>query len=158
MSYTWSKAEDEIEGVDVPRSWDQRHAATASLTWQGERWSFSAVGRYRSGWPRTPLSVGPILDSGGLLVGIDTDLSQRNSERYDDYSRLDLRLARRVPTRRGEFELFLEVFNVFDASNDCCVMDHDLILTPTVSATPSIDSYLPFFPSFGFAWTFGPGE
>ena len=156
LSYTWSNAEDEIEGVDIPRSWDQRHAATASLTWQGERWSFSAVGRFRSGWPRTPLSVGPILDSGGILVGIDTDLSQRNSARYDDYTRLDLRLARRVPTRRGEFELFLEVFNVFDASNDCCVMDHDLVLTPTVSATPSIDSYLPFFPSFGFAWTFGP--
>ena len=30
--------------------------------------------------------------------------------------------------------------------------------SPTVSATPSVDSYLPFFPSFGFTWTFGQAE
>jgi hypothetical protein len=32
-----------------------------------------------------------------------------------------------------------------------------LIVNPGVSVTPTIDDYLPRFPSFGFLWKFGPG-
>ncbi len=154
INYTWSKVEDEISGLQVRRSWDQRHALTGNLTWEGARWSASAVARYHSGWPRTPLLVGPILDDAGFIVGIDTDISQRNTQDFDDYFRVDVRVSRTVPMDRGEFKFFVEVFNVLNAENQCCVEKHQLSIGPGVSASPSITSYFPFFPSFGFSWTF----
>ena len=158
LNYTWSRAEDTIGRVSVPRSWDQRHALTANLTWRGERWMLSMVGRWRSGWPRTPLLVESIIDQGGNLIEIDSDLSQRNSSKYADYFRVDLRLSRTIKLERGSFQYYFEIFNVFNYENECCVPDHDLDLGgPVITVQPNIDDFLPFFPSFGFVWTFGPG-
>lgn len=157
LNYTWSRAEDVIEGASVPRSWDQRHAFTVSLTWHYRNWVLSVVGRYHSGWPRTPLLVSPILDASGSLIAIDADLSQRNQSNYDDYSRVDMRLSRTVELSRSSFQFYLELFNVLNTENECCVAGHDLNIGSTVTASPNYDAFLPFFPSFGFVWTFGPG-
>lgn len=157
LNYTWSKAEDEIDGVTVLRSWDQRNAVTANVTWRGELWSISAIARYHSGWPRTPLLVEPVIDANDNVVGIIPDLSQRNVSEFDDYSRVDLRISRSVPLSRGSFEYYLEVFNVFDVENLCCTSNHTLSFGQGVSVSPQFDQYLPLFPSFGFIWRFGPG-
>ena len=157
LNYTWSRAEDRIEGVDVPRSWDQRHAITGNLTWRGEKWRLSLVGRFHSGWPSTRLLFTPVVDSAGLTIGIDSDLSERNIDDFDDYLRLDARLTRTVDLRRGTFEYYFEIFNLLDTDNQCCIPDHDLTFDQTLTVTPNIDEFLPFFPSFGFVWTFGPG-
>ncbi|MDX1555178.1 MAG: TonB-dependent receptor [Xanthomonadales bacterium] len=158
INYTWSKAEDTIEGVDVPRSWDQRHAVTANLVWRGEKWRFSAVGRYHSGWPRTPLLPTPVLDPGGGLDFIGSDFSQRNKETYDDYFRVDVRLTRTVQLPRSTLEWYIEVLNVFDYNNECCIPDFNVDFGSGVSVRPNIDDYLPIFPSFGLTWRFGPGS
>jgi hypothetical protein len=157
FNYTWSRATDSINNVKVPRSWDQRHALTANLTWSGEKWTITAVGRYHSGWPRTPLLIQPILDANGIPVGIESDISRRNDENFNDYSRIDIRASRRVPLARGTFEYYFELFNVFDTGNQCCISNHELTFGPAIAATPTIDNYMPRFPSFGFVWTFGPG-
>ncbi len=157
FNYTWSKAEDVIEGVTVPRSWDQRHALTANLTWHGEHWALSLVGRHHSGWPQTPLLITPILDAGDALIGIEGDLSQRNQGNYDDYFRVDMRLSRTVDLNRGSFQFYVEIFNLLNTKNQCCVADHELAVGPPLTASPNFDEFLPLFPSFGFVWTFGPG-
>jgi hypothetical protein len=157
FNYTWSKAEDIIAGVAVPRSWDQRHSVTGNLIWQGERWALSLVGRYHSGWPQTPLLVTPILDAGGAVVGIDGDLSQLNRANYDDYFRVDARLSRMVYLNRGSIQFYVEIYNLFNTRNQCCVSNHDLAVGPPLTASPNFDAYLPLFPSFGFVWTFGRG-
>lgn len=157
LNYTWSKVNDEFDGESIPRSWDQRHALTASVSWQSEKWRFTIVGRYRSGWPRTPLIVVPISDSNGNIVAVDIDLSQRNIIDYDSYSRVDLRASRTVKLKRGSFEYYLEVFNLFDTKNQCCTSNHRLSLGSTATAAPEFDDYLPLFPSFGFVWRFGAG-
>ncbi|MFZ2508168.1 MAG: TonB-dependent receptor plug domain-containing protein [Steroidobacteraceae bacterium] len=156
-NYSWAHAEDRFDGRDERRSWDQRQALTASVAWQGAKWSVSAIGRWHSGWPRTPIDVVPIVDAGGNVVGYDADLSRRNQDRYDEYSRIDVRFSRRVPLSRGSFQYYLEIFNVLDASNPCCTSGNVLTINPGVSVTPTIDDYLPRFPSFGFLWRFGPG-
>jgi outer membrane cobalamin receptor len=157
LNYTWSKAVDVIEGVEVRRSWDQRHALTGNLSWRGEKWTLSLVARYHSGWPLTPLLVTPILDASGAMVAIDGDLSQRNQTNYDDYFRVDVRLSRTVDLDRGSFNYYFEIFNLFNTENQCCVAGHNLTVQPTVSVSPNFDAYMPFFPSFGVVWTFGPG-
>ena len=157
LNYTWSKADDVIQGVTVPRSWDQRHAVTGNLTWHGDKWMLSLVGRYHSGWPQTPLLVTSILDAGGSLIALDSDLSQRNKTSFNDYFRVDARLSRTVELDRGSFQYYFEIFNLLNTENQCCVADFNLTFGQTVSASPNIDDFLPFFPSFGFVWTFGPG-
>ena len=157
VNYTWSKVNDTIDGERIPRNWDQRNAVTANLTWRGERWRVSVIGRYHSGWPRTPLLIDPIIDVNGNIVGIVSDLSQRNSDQFDDYSRLDLRVTRLVPLQRGSFEYYFEVFNLFDTENQCCTSNHRLSFNQGIAAAPEFDEFLPFFPSFGFVWRFGPG-
>ena len=156
-SYTWSRATDRIDGDDIPRSWDQRNALTANVVWRPGKWTLSAVGRYHSGWPRTPLIASPVRDDNGSVVGLQVDLSQRNTLDFDDYWRLDLRASRRVPLQRGSFEYYFELFNVFDATNQCCTSNHELRIQPEVSVSPTFDEFLPRFPSFGFIWRFGPG-
>lgn len=157
LNYTWSKAEDTIDGTTVLRSWDQRNAATANLMWRGEKWRFSLVARHHSGWPRTPLLVEPVIDNNNNIVGVTPDLSERNSSTFDDYSRVDFRISRDVPLRNGSFEYYFEVFNVFDQSNQCCTTDHTLSIGQGISVAPEFDEFLPLFPSFGFIWRFGPG-
>ncbi|MCW8925728.1 MAG: TonB-dependent receptor, partial [Xanthomonadales bacterium] len=157
LNYTWSRAVDVIGGVEVRRSWDQRHALTGNLSWHGEKWVLNLVGRYHSGWPLTPLLVTPVLDADGALVGLNGDLSQRNQTNYEDYFRVDVRLSRTVGLDSGSFQFYLEIFNLFDTENQCCVAGHNLTVQPTVSVSPNFDAYMPFFPSFGFVWTFGRG-
>ena len=77
------------------------------------------VGRFHSGWPRTPLLVDPIIDANDNIVGVIPDLSQRNSADFDDYSRVDFRVSRLVPLQRGSFEYYFEIFNIFDTQNQC---------------------------------------
>ena len=158
LSYTWAKVSDDFADETVYRSWDQRHAVTASITWHGDKWTLSAVGRYHSGWPRTPLMASPVLDPSGNVIGIDADLSEWNSRRFDDYSRVDLRASRQVPVSSGSFEFYLEVFNVLNTQNQCCTSNHNLNIGSSVSVSPTFDEYLPLFPSFGFVWKFGPGN
>ena len=157
LNYTWSKAEDTIDGATILRSWDQRNAATANLMWRGEKWRFSLVARYHSGWPRTPLLIEPVLDNDNNIVGVTPDLSRRNSSTFDDYSRVDIRISRDVPLKKGSFEYYFEVFNLFDQSNQCCTSDHTLSIGQGISVAPKFDEFLPLFPSFGFVWRFGPG-
>lgn len=158
INYTWSRAEDVVDEVVVPRSWDQRHALTGNLIWRGQQWVLSLAGRYHSGWPRTPLLVTVIPDEANALIGVDGDLSQRNQERYDDYFRLDLRLSRTVQLDRGSLQFYFEVFNLLNTDNQCCVAGHDLTASPSPVLSPQYDSYLPIFPSFGFIWTFDAGS
>lgn len=157
INYTLSKADDVIDGEKVPRSWDQRHAVTGSISWRFNDWILSVVGRYHSGWPQTPLLLVPVEDDSGSLIGYEGDLSQRNQSNYDDYFRVDMRLSRTIDFERSSFQFYLELFNVFNTENECCVAGHDLSIGSTVTASPNYDAFLPFFPSFGFVWTFGPG-
>ncbi|MDJ0710764.1 MAG: TonB-dependent receptor [Woeseiaceae bacterium] len=157
FSYAWAKVHDVVDDEEVPRDWDQRHAVTAGLTWRREPWRATVIGRYRSGWPRTPLVPVPVFDNAGDLVGVQPDLSGRNSTRFDNYSRVDVRVARDFDVPRGELTAYLEIFNIFDSRNPCCTSNHFLELDAGVSVSPVIDDYLPRFPSFGFLWRFGQG-
>ncbi|MDJ0749040.1 MAG: TonB-dependent receptor [Woeseiaceae bacterium] len=157
LSYTWARVDDVVDGVDVPRDWDQRHAATGGVTWRGERWRATVIGRYRSGWPRTPFAPVPALDGNGNVIGVEPDFSGRNSARFDDYSRIDVRVARDFDVKRGDLTVYLEIFNIFDSQNPCCTSNFILDLDAGVSVSAIVDDYLPRFPSFGFLWRFGQG-
>lgn len=114
-SYTLSRAEDTVDGRDVARSWDQRHAAQLGVSLSGEHWGFSAAAKTHSGWPMTDISLAPGSGSPVLVFG------ERNKGRYGDFFSLDMRLDYRRPIRIGYFNWFFEISNATNRNNQCCV-------------------------------------
>ncbi len=149
-SYTYSKVEELIDGVDVPREWDQPHALNVVLNWQGARWNFSVASAWRTGWPRTEAELGVVDTPGGPQPGVVPGV--RNASRYDDYFRVDTRVSRNVDLARGTFTYFFEIYNLFDTVNPCCIDEQGLLPGPSLRLDEG--TWIPRMPSFGFTWTF----
>lgn len=148
--YAYSKIEDRIESGWVPRSYDQPHSVLLNATYRpGDRWTLGGSWTFHTGWPRTPVSIGtgpsgaPALEVGPLY-----------GERFDDYSRLDLKVSRSWSLGSGELTLFAEVFNVLETQN---VRGYDYDLEsgeggPTLSRDAEL--WLGTVPILGVEWAF----
>lgn len=153
-NYTYSKADDDIGGVQVPRNWDQRHAGNLSVNYQWTpRLHLNVSYRYHSGWRTTPVTAVIPSDegSGYLLVPGPT-----NREVFPTYQRLDLRLIKRAKaTKRGGFEWYLDVHNLLDRDN---IKGYNYTVYEDIDGelrwSRDTDSYLPILPTFGMTWTF----
>jgi hypothetical protein len=115
------------------------------MLWSSERWDLSAAATYRTGWPTTQVTVE---DAGPPTIAL---AGPRNAERLDYYASLDLRAARRFQTSAGLIAVFLEVSNVLNRRNYCCVE----------YGNDAEDGFeyerqrnLPVVPSIGVSWQF----
>ena len=149
ISYTWSAVEDRIDGEDVPRSWDERHAMNLGIVWSSGPWTASLANSYHTGWPTTllafePSSPTPRVSSTG-----------RNHERFAAFNSLDLRVTRTLVLGRGVLDVFAEVTNATSRDNPCCV-EYQAVTTPSGETTyePDVDSWLPLVPSVGVLWRY----
>lgn len=154
-SYTWSKVTDHIDGRDVPRSWDQRHALQAGFAWNHESWNFSAAASIHSGWPRTTLTlVEAGVDAEGEPINIAVPAA-RNALRLPTFASADVRLSRKFKLRRGSLLAFVEISNVFNRRNVCCVdFDLDSDEDGNDVLEPSEDYWLGLLPAIGVLWEF----
>lgn len=145
-SYTWSNVTDTIEGREVPRSWDQRHSLQGGIDWSNDKWNFSAAASLHSGWPTTDLQL---TDAGVAIPG------PRNALHHGSYASLDLRMSRRFDVRRGSLLTFVEVSNVLNRRNECC-LDWDIVDDPSGDETleRGLDYWMPILPAIGFLWEF----
>ncbi len=146
VAATLSRSEDREGGRWVPRSWDQRFAASASITFAlSERSSLSLAAVGRSGWPTTPPEA---LDTGELST-------LRNSDRLGGYLRLDARYSFTRRTRAGTFRLDLAVTNLTDRTNDCCV---DVEFDPdSGELSAETESWTGIAPYVSLSWQPAPG-
>ena len=145
-TYTWSRVTDQIDGRDVPRSWDQRHAVQGGFGWHNERWDFSAAASVHSGWPATSLG----LDAGGDAVP-----GPRNAEKLPTFASFDMRLSRKFDVRRGSLLAFVEVSNATNRRNVCCIdwdFEEDADGNPILEH--SLDYWMPLLPAIGILWEF----
>ena len=145
-AYSWSRVTDEVGGADVVRSWDQTHALQGGIDWCGERWNFSAAANVHSGWPTTGLR----LDDNGIAVPL-----ARNAERHDTFASVDLRLSRTFDVRRGTLMAFVEISNLLNRRNPCCI---DWDLTEDANDNEILergqDYWMPLLPAVGILWEF----
>jgi hypothetical protein len=153
-SYSLAKVTDTIEGVDVPRAWDQRHALQAGLTWNVNDWDLSFAGHLRSGWPTTSLSLDEIAIPGGepLFVAIP---GPRNAERLSEFASIDARISRSFDLSSGRLTAFFEVSNLTNRNNVCCLdfdIETDADGNGVLKSSP--DYWLPLLPAIGFLWEF----
>lgn len=146
ISYGRARATDRLDGVDVPRAWDQRDSASFSVNCRRERWNFNVAGTWHTGWPTTPIVAR--LQNGRIV----SELGQLNSERLPTYRRVDFRVSR----SSGSLGLFLELFNVLDHKNAHRVESFTFDVQPDgeVRTTPNFQSIFGIVPSFGVTWRF----
>jgi outer membrane receptor protein involved in Fe transport len=149
LGYSVSRAEDVIAGRRVPRSWDQRYALDAGLSFDAGPWHISAAANLHSGWPATLVTTQVFAGQPAVVLG------ERNAERLDTLQRVDFRASRALDLRRGGLRLYSEVTNVTDRDNPCC-----LRYEPGVDATGaetllgSERNGLPLTINFGLLWEF----
>ncbi len=150
LSYTHSRVRDRVDGEWLHRSWDQRDYVAAGLGWRGPRWEASMASTWHRGWPTSDVEL-QTLEPFPLV-----DVAKRNAARISDYLRFDLRVARRFDLESaGELTAFLEVTNLLNRANDCCVeyqLEEEEIdeVFLDVEATSSFD----IVPSVGVLWKF----
>lgn len=149
LSYTWSQVEDRIDGDDVPRSWDQRHAINVGVVWSKGPWTASLTNSYHSGWPTTALALDP------TSVTPQVAVSARNRIRFDAFNSLDARLTRTFVLSRGVIDAFVEVTNMTSRENPCCVNYEGIgVANGALTYERDVDSWLPLVPSAGVLWRY----
>jgi hypothetical protein len=81
---------------------------------------------------------------------------ERNTDRFSTYSRLDFKARRSVPLSSGRLWLTLEVVNLLDRDNPCCLNEVYFDEQPdgTVDARRDFDHWLGITPSFSILWEF----
>lgn len=150
-SYVHSRATDTIDGRSVPRSWDQPNAASAGLNAElPGGWTATVSGAYHTGWPTTPVRA-VMTPSGVELVRGD-----RNSERLPAWFRIDGGVTKAIHTARGELLIALDIINMTNHDNVCCIHDVSPVLREdgSWSVTREDRSLIPFFPSLSARWKF----
>jgi outer membrane receptor protein involved in Fe transport len=146
LGYSLSAAKERLAGVETRRSWDQTHAVSAGLNWNTEKWNVGVAMIQRSGWPTTDVA----LEDGGEVPIVTT--GPRNAIRSDVYRAVDLRIARRFALEHSSLSVFLEVANLFDRDNPCCI-SYEL---DDESAGLELErrNSVPRIPSLGVLWQF----
>ncbi len=152
-SYVLSRAEDEIGQTWVPRNWDQRHAVDFGLAWSpAERWDLSLAGIYHSGQPTTPVTSAVTALADGSIAPVT---GPRNSARLADYLRFNARIGRRFVFHGTTLATFLNVTNVLDRQNECCLERVRLgTADGATTVEPVVRNGLPRLFTAGLSWTF----
>ena len=142
LSYTLSRSERNDHGTEWrPFSWDQTHNLTVAGSYRlGHNWDLSATFRYVTGNPITPV-VGSIYNA-----RIDTYkpvYGTVNSDRSNDFHRLDLRVEKSWHVRSGSIAAYLDVQNAYNRHNEeGRAYNFDFTQAGVISG-------LPLLPSFG---------
>lgn len=154
-SYTLSEAFDRIDSRTESRSWDQRHALQGGVSWSNERWNVALAAGAHTGWPTTGLTLnqtGIDIDGEPIYVAIP---GERNALRHSNFGSVDFRASRAFNVRRGKLTAFVEVSNLVNRHNVCCI-DWDVADGPggTTELESSKDFWLPLLPAVGVLWEF----
>jgi hypothetical protein len=153
-SYSYSRADDLIAGERVPRSWDQRHAVSAGVTWDVGPWGLTAAATLHSGWPATGLHLATVTDASGNPETIAV-AEERNAERLDPMRRVDFRAARLFDPKLGSVRLFAELTNATNRDNPCCLAFEPVTAADGSTAlVRSERSSLPLVVNLGVLWEF----
>jgi hypothetical protein len=120
VSYTWSKVERQIPGVNKGEAflanYDRRNVVNIQATYDlNDKWSFGATFNYSTGRPIT-------LPSGKYEFGSynPDNITQRNAYKLPDYHRLDISATlnpRKNLSRKWKGQWVFGIYNVYSRKN-----------------------------------------
>jgi outer membrane receptor protein involved in Fe transport len=154
LSYSYGQAEDLEDDAWRTRSWEQQHSVTLGVGRSGATWDVNLAAFYYSGAPSTPVSFEIIeRDDGSSLLLLERGAP--NSTRLGHYLRFDLRASRKVFFESSALTYYLEVFNLLNRDNPCCVDEFEAYRRNNATDLRIEYSYgFPRLPSFGFHYEF----
>lgn len=118
LSYTLvrSEFEDGI-GTYIPSSWDSKHLITLTTTKDLKRnWRVGARWRFVGGLPYTPwdLEKSALVEAWNLKGGPYLDYSRLNSERFDPFHQLDLRIDKSYYFNKLTAKFYIDIQNFYN--------------------------------------------
>jgi outer membrane cobalamin receptor len=154
VSAAVARARDRDADRWAPRLWEQRQTVSFGASWTGAKWNVSLAGLFHDGTPTTRLGSELVNVPGQGQVPVIV-AGPRNGERLGDYQRIDLRANRDVILRGGKLSYYLEVTNLLDRKNPCCLESGHPEQRGGQRYLVFDQSYwLPLMPSFGIQYEF----
>jgi hypothetical protein len=160
-SYALASVTDNVNGLELPRMYDQRHTAYVDASYHpaGSSWRFSAAWQIHSGWPQPPISftVDTVRTGPNANISVTPTygpLSAIGAQRLPWYRRLDLRYTRDVVTSKGRLSFFADLFNVFNAKNPRYYDYSVSVRNGQLDARPLPNAQIGRLPSAGISWDF----
>jgi TonB family protein len=148
IAYTILRSErkDAASGQWRLFDFDQTHVLTALASYDlGRGFDIGVRGRYATGYPRTPV-VGSYFDA--RTATYQPILGAKNSIRIPDFVQIDVRASKRFKLQRSNIELYLDVQNVTNQTND-----EEIAYNADYTQKRYIEG-LPLLPVFGAKWEF----
>jgi outer membrane receptor protein involved in Fe transport len=145
LAYSWTDSQDEFPGFEVARTWDQRNAVNAGLSWTRRPWQLSGTVQWRSGWRRNALRV--VDETTGEL-----ELLPRNGLTYPPALSLDLRATWTWALRASALQFYADIGNAGNRQTPCCT-SYDLTDNNGLwSLEREYDSMFPRYVLLGVNW------
>jgi outer membrane receptor protein involved in Fe transport len=157
VSYSYAIAEDVIDGLKIPRDFDQRHTIYLDLNYQPNlKWRLNLAWQYHTGWPYTKSILNVVNEWPDGYIDYEWIPGPLNAQRLPDYHRLDIRATRVFYTAYGRISAFFEIRNVYNQENIReYIYDYEGYQNGIhVSKRTGQESLLPLLPSFGISWEF----
>lgn len=141
-SYSWSEATDRFGDLSVLRTWDQKHSVATGVAWTHRAWQLSGNLSWHSGWRRNEL----VETDAGIV------LNPRNSQAWEAYLSLDLRASWTRSLPKGALQTFVEIDNVTNRNNPCCVSYSILPSGGMTGLSSQTSTWLPRLYLVGVTW------
>ena len=155
VSVSIAEAVEDVQGDWQSRSWEQQQTLAFGSSWTGAKWNVSLAGLFHSGTPTTHIGIEttPLPGGGMEIEGV---VGERNAEHLSPYTRVDLRANRDVQLRNSRISFYLEVTNLLNSKNECCIENFRLEQDRNGQFVLAKETsyWLPMLPSFGFEWEF----
>ncbi|MBN1996765.1 TonB-dependent receptor, partial [candidate division KSB1 bacterium] len=132
------QANEEPRLALLPLNWDRRHSLNGSIVYQKSAWTVSLIGRYWSGLPYTPSFARGELVGGSVLIGL-----KENSERRPNQKSVDLYINRMFQLGDMNFQLFCNIYNLFDNRDETNVYSDTGTADYTTNTDPNKIPYNP---------------
>ncbi len=148
LSYTYavSKRKEGKSPALHPFDFDRPHLISLVTNYRfGEHWQAGARFRYGSGKPYTPVASAYYNPAAGHFLPVP---GEHNSDRYPDYSRLDIRITRHFDFETFDLDVYLELLNAYNRQNIIHYMWDE-----TYSAKDPLTIF-PFLPVLGISARF----
>jgi outer membrane receptor protein involved in Fe transport len=145
MAYSWTESEDEFEGFKRARTWDQRNAVNAGLSWTRRPWQLSGTVQYRGGWRRNALDL--VDPATGELA-----LQPRNSLAYPRVVSIDLRATWTLGLRASALHFYADIGNAANRQSPCCTGYSLTRQNDAWALTRDYDSTFPRYLLLGVNW------
>ena len=117
-SYNEALIQESNSAQEIDADFSRPHIFSVGSIWEiNERWKISGRWKWASGKPRDEFIVNENVLGDGNPLRFSKEITAQNTERFNNFNSLNVRIDYRRNIGRAEFIAFLDVINVAGAEN-----------------------------------------